>query len=109
MAHDTLSLILVTAPSADVAHQLAHGLVTARLAACVTVLPHVMSTYHWEGALEQVTEVLMLIKTRHSRYAGVEHYLRAHHPYDTPEIVEMPAGRVTQRYWQWVMQETTEG
>jgi periplasmic divalent cation tolerance protein len=109
MADDTLSLILVTAPSAEIANQLAHGLVTTRLAACVTVLPHAMSTYRWEGALEQVTEVLMLVKTRHSRFAAVEHYLRTHHPYDTPEIVEMLAGQVTQRYWRWVMQETTEG
>jgi hypothetical protein len=39
MADEQLSLILTTAPSLEVAHQLAHGLVTERLAACVNVLP----------------------------------------------------------------------
>jgi CutA1 divalent ion tolerance protein len=42
MADEQLSLILVTAPSLEIANQLAHGLVTKRLAACVTVLPQVM-------------------------------------------------------------------
>jgi periplasmic divalent cation tolerance protein len=109
MADDTLSMILVTAPSQEVAQQLAHGLVTERLAACVNVIPSVMSTYSWEGNLEQREEALMMIKTRSSRYAALEQYIRTHHPYDTPEIVEIPTGQVTQPYWQWVLQETTEG
>src|SRR5262245_58037330 len=98
MADEQFSLILVTAPSFEVANQLAYGLVTERLAACVNVLPHVTSTYVWQGQLEQAQEVLMMIKTRHSRYAAVEQYIHAHHPYDTPEIGEIPAGLVTQRY-----------
>jgi periplasmic divalent cation tolerance protein len=65
-----------------------------------------MSTYVWQGQLEQAEEVLMIIKTRHSRYAAVERYIHAYHPYDTPEIVEIPSGRVTQRYWAWVLKET---
>ena len=49
----TAEPILVTAPSLEVANQLAHGLVTERLAACVNVLPQVMSTYVWEGQLSK--------------------------------------------------------
>jgi periplasmic divalent cation tolerance protein len=109
MADEQLSIILVTAPSQEVANQLAHGLVSGRLAACVNVVPHVMSTYIWEGKLEQAAEALMIIKTRSSRYAEVEQHIRKHHPYDTPEIVEIPVGRVTQQYWQWVIQETPHG
>jgi periplasmic divalent cation tolerance protein len=108
MANETLSIILVTAPSQEVANQLAQALVTARLAACVNVLPGATSTYVWEGKVEQAAEALMIIKTRSSRYAEVEQYIRTHHPYDTPEIVEIPAGRVTQQYRQWIMKETTD-
>jgi periplasmic divalent cation tolerance protein len=106
MADEQLSLVLVTAPSQEVAHQLAHSLVIGRLAACVTVIPKVVSIYAWEGKLEQAEEALMVIKTRSSRNAEMEQYIRTHHPYDTPEIVEIPAGQVTQKYWQWVVQET---
>jgi periplasmic divalent cation tolerance protein len=107
MADEQLSIVLVTAPSQEIADQLAHSLVSGRLAACVTLVPRVVSIYAWEGKLEQAEEVLMLIKTRHSRYAEMEQHIRLHHPYDTPEIVEIPAGQVTQKYLQWVMQETT--
>jgi periplasmic divalent cation tolerance protein len=109
MAAEPLSLILVTAPSLEVANQLAYGLVMERLAACVNVLPQVMSTYVWEGKLERAEEVLMMIKTRQSRYTAVEQYVRAHHPYDTPEIVEIPAGQVTPSYRDWVFKETAQG
>src|ERR687892_645156 len=107
MSDEKLSLVLVTAPSQEVANQLAHSLVSGRFAACVTVIPRVVSIYVWEGKLEQAEEALMLIKTRSSRYAEMEQHIRTHHPYDTPEIVEIPAGQVTQKYWQWVVQETT--
>jgi periplasmic divalent cation tolerance protein len=107
MADEKLSIVLVTTPSQEVANQLAHSMVTERLAACVTVVPRVVSIYAWEGKLEQAEEALMMIKTRSSRYAEVEQHIRTHHPYDTPEIVEIPIGQVTQKYFQWVMQETT--
>jgi periplasmic divalent cation tolerance protein len=73
----------------------------------MTVVPRVRSVNRWEGHLEQVSEILMLIKTCDARDSAVEAYLRAHHPYDTPKIVEIPAGRVTARYRQWVVQEMT--
>jgi periplasmic divalent cation tolerance protein len=109
MAEEQLSIILVTAPSPEVAHQLAHGIVAGRLAACVNVVPQVMSTYVWQGKLEQATEALMIIKTRRSRYADLEQHIRTHHPYDTPEIVEIPVGEVMQQYRQWVIEATAQG
>jgi periplasmic divalent cation tolerance protein len=108
MADEKLSIVLTTAPSQEVANQLAHGLVSRRLAACVTIVPRVVSIYAWEGKLEQAEEALMMIKTRSSRYAEVEQHICTHHPYDTPEIVEIPADQVTQKYLQWVTQETTK-
>jgi periplasmic divalent cation tolerance protein len=107
MADEQLSIVLVTAPSPVVAHQLAHGLVTERLAACVNVVPSITSIYTWERQIEQAEEVLMIIKTRRSCYAAVEKYVRQYHPYDTPEIVEISADRVTPKYWEWVLNETT--
>jgi periplasmic divalent cation tolerance protein len=109
MAEEKLSIVLVTAPSQEIANQLAHGLVVGHLAACVNVIPGVMSTYMWEGKLEHAEEALMIIKTRSSCYAELEKHIRTHHPYDTPEIVEIPTGQVTQKYLQWVIKETTNG
>jgi periplasmic divalent cation tolerance protein len=108
MADEQLSIILVTVPSQEVAQQLAHDLVRGRLAACVNVVSGVRSIYAWEGKIERAEEVLMIIKTQSSRYVALEEYVRTHHPYEAPEIVEIPAGRVTPRYLQWVVGETTD-
>jgi len=108
VADEQLSLILVTTPSQDVAQQLAHDVVKERLAACVNIVFGVRSIYAWEGKIERTDEVLMIIKTHSARYVALEAFIRAHHPYETPEIVEMPAGRVTPSYLQWIVKETTD-
>jgi len=66
---ETFSMAFVTAPSADVAKDLASGLVSARLAACVNIIPGVVSVYEWEGKVNTDPEVIMMIKTRTSRIA----------------------------------------
>src|SRR4029434_1298844 len=108
MADEQLSIILVTIPSQDGALQLAHDLVRERLAACVNVVSGVRSIYAWEGKIERAEEGLLIIKTHRARYAALEAFVRAHHPYETPEIVEIPAGRVTPMYLQWIVKETTD-
>jgi periplasmic divalent cation tolerance protein len=109
MPDEQLSIILVTTPSQDVAQQLAHDLVKERLAACVNIVSGVRSIYAWEGKIERADEVLLIIKTQSVRYAALEAFVRAHHPYETPEIVDIPAGRVTPSYLQWIVKETTDG
>ena len=42
-------LVLCTVPDEEVAERLAKGLVGARLAACVNVVPAIRSFYRWEG------------------------------------------------------------
>jgi periplasmic divalent cation tolerance protein len=74
----------------------------------VNIVSGVRSIYAWEGKIERTDEVLMIIKTQSSRYDALETFIRAHHPYETPEIVEIPAGRVMPQYWQWIVKETTD-
>jgi len=107
MADEQLSIILVTTPSQDVAQQLAQDVVKERLAACVNIVSGVRSIYAWEGKIERTDEVLLIIKTHSAHYAALEACVQAHHPYETPEIVEIPAGRVTPQYWEWIVKETT--
>ena len=77
-----------------------------RLAACVNIVSGVRSIYAWEGKMERTDEVLLIIKTQSACYADLEAFIRAHHPYETPEIVEIPTGRVTPQYLQWIVKET---
>ena len=94
-------------PDAASAQRVAGQLVESRLAACVSVLAPCVSTYRWQGAIEQATEVPVMIKTTAQRYAELEAALRAQHPYELPEIVAVPLARGLPSYLAWLSAETT--
>ena len=51
-------VVLVTAPGKKEADTLAKGLVERKLAACVSVLPGLQSTYRWKGKIWNEAEQL---------------------------------------------------
>jgi periplasmic divalent cation tolerance protein len=99
-------LVLSNLPDRVAAEKLARLLVESRLAACVNVLAPCASVYRWRGAVEEATEVPVLIKTTARRYAELESAVRAHHPYELPEIVAVPLVRGLPGYLAWVAGET---
>ncbi len=100
---DAALVVLVTAPSEEVAGRLAHGLVEARLAACVNILPGLRSVYRWQGAVESAAEHLLLVKCAAERYDAVEAWVQAHHPYELPECVALPITAGSAPYLAWLL------
>jgi periplasmic divalent cation tolerance protein len=97
-------VVLVTAPSADVAATLARTLVEERLAACGNVLPGLRSIYRWEGKVLDEPEVLLLLKTQRSRFAELRDRILALHPYEVPEVIALPVEAGSERYLDWIAQ-----
>lgn len=106
-AADTILLCYCTCPDDDSAERIATVLVGEQLAACVSRLPGIHSTYRWQDEVTTDSEVLLLIKTR----AGVFEALRARvlelHPYDVPELIAVPVSHSHEAYLDWVRQGTT--
>jgi periplasmic divalent cation tolerance protein len=99
---DTALLVLTTCGSAAEAAQLARSLVEDRLAACVNVVPRVLSTYRWQGQVEQAEECLLLIKTTASRYAALERAIRERSSYELPEVLAVRPETGSSDYLAWV-------
>lgn len=95
-------VVLMTAPSREEAVRLAEMLIGARLAACVQILPEMESIYHWQGAIQRDTEVLLLAKTTQENFALLEREVRALHSYTTPEIIAIPAVAISEPYAKWL-------
>jgi periplasmic divalent cation tolerance protein len=100
-------LVLTTVPDAETATRLARALVEERLAACVNVVPGVRSHYRWQGALEESSELLLLVKTRADRCAALAARIQALHPYELPEVLELPAAGGSAAYLDWVRRESS--
>ena len=98
-------IVLTTVATPDDARRLADGLLDQRLAACVQTLA-IQSAYRWKGAVQREPEQLLLIKTRAALYPAVEAHLRAHHPYELPEIVRLPIVAGSSDYLRWLAAET---
>lgn len=103
---DEVLLVLSTLPDQAAAQNLAQLLVESRLAACVNVLAPCQSVYRWQGAIEKASEIPVLIKTTASCYAELESLVRAHHPYELPEIIAVSLARGLPGYLEWVASET---
>ena len=99
-------LILSTCPDADTAQRLARILVEERLAACVSLLPGAVSTYRWQGRVEQATEVQLLAKTPADRRDALMARLAELHPYELPEILAVGTAAGLPAYLDWVTAET---
>jgi periplasmic divalent cation tolerance protein len=106
-APSDVRVVLVTAPDAATAEVLARALVEERLAACVNVVPGVRSIYRWQGRVEEAAELLLVAKTRADRGAALAARVRELHPYELPEVLELPALGGSEAYLGWVREESS--
>ena len=99
------SVVLATAPSKDVALDLARALVDRRLAACVNVVA-ATSVFRWEGEVQQEDEHLMVIKTRRTYVDDIKDLFSEMHPNDLPELIALEVEDGSAEYLKWVRDET---
>jgi len=85
------------------ADRLARGLVENRLAACVQIDGPITSVYSWQDKLETAPEFRLTVKFPAANAAALETWLRANHPYDTPEWIATPACFVSDKYLSWAL------
>lgn len=105
MKETEIRVVLVTAPSKEVARSLAEKIVGERLAACVNLLPGIESIYRWQGQVEHASETLLIVKTPASRLADLERAIREAHPYEVPELIALNPEHVLEPYRKWVLEE----
>src|SRR5690349_19746601 len=101
-------VVLSTCASAEEAEKIARGLVEARLAACVSVLPGARSFYRWKGVIENSAEWLLLIKTSREKFDGLRTELEKVHSYEVPEVIALPIVDGAANYLNWLETELHE-
>jgi periplasmic divalent cation tolerance protein len=95
-------IALTTVSSIEEAKRLAHSLVEERVAACVNIVGGAASVYRWQGAVEEASETLLLMKTRVEKLEALEAAVRRLHSYDVPEFVVLKVDGGSAAYLQWV-------
>lgn len=99
-------LLLTTLPVELEVETWVRPLLETGLAACVSVLPPMRSTYRWQGAVETAEERQLIVKTTKARLAAVEADIKSRHPYEVPELLVLPVSGGGDAYLRWLRAET---
>lgn len=99
-------IINCTTSSKINAMEISEYLIENKLAACVNIIPGVISVYKWDGKIIEGQEFLMVIKTKESLFRKVEKAISERHEYELPEIVATPIKRGNRDYLKWLRSET---
>ena len=101
-------VVFVTAANKAEAEKIARLLVEEKLAACVQILPEITSFYRWQEEVIEDKELLLLCKTTAENFVELEKTVRAHHSYEIPEIVAVPAAHCSESYLNWLRENTAK-
>ena len=99
-------VVFITTPSTKIGEQIAEKLVAEKLAACVNILPEMMSIYIWKGEICNDSEVLLIVKTRADLFEALSATVQTLHPYEVPEVLAIPVSTGSDDYLSWIRQVT---
>ncbi len=95
-------ICFVTVGDRKTAGEIASGLLKKRLAACVSAVPGVESSYWWKDRIENSSETLLIIKTRRTLREDIIQFVKRHHPYAVPETVFTEINGASREYLDWI-------
>ena len=99
-------LIYITAGSMDEARKIADAVIGERLAACVNILPGMISLYRWKGKVAADEEIVVIAKTCENLVEPLTARVAEIHSYDCPCIVAIPIDGGNPTFLSWIYEET---
>lgn len=99
-------LVLATCPGSITAKQIAQDLVANKAAACVNIVPGIISYFRWSNKVESDDEFLLLIKTTSACIPTIEKRIKSLHPHELPEIIAVSIEGGLNDYLSWIEDST---
>lgn len=98
-------LILWTCKDRLEAEKIAEALLEERLIACASIMPGVLSLFHWEGKIERAEECKVFLKSDARHFEALREKIAMECSYEVPEILEIEIKRANPAYLDWLQNE----
>ena len=95
--------VYTTCENMGEARVLAEIIISKKIAACVDFWP-ISSCFKWEGALNHVSQIMILITTFESKIEIVNQIISENHTYSIPLIAGVDVRRIKHPYKEWMME-----
>lgn len=95
-------ICFVTVGDKKTADAISQGLLKERLAACVSAVAGLDSSYWWKDTIQRSAEILLIIKTRTTLREDIIQFVKQHHPYAVPETVFTKIDGASKDYLDWL-------
>lgn len=102
MATTDAVLIYTTWPDPSAAEAFGQKMIAERLAACINIIPGMISIYEWQGRTERSQEVIAILKTSKNRIEELKEKFKAEHPYDCPCFLVLPIEDGLPDFLSWI-------
>lgn len=102
------SIAYVTTPNEESAKKIARAVITQKLAACVNILPNILSIYEWDGVVNEDAEYLLMIKTATDKVDELSKFVRENHPYSVAEVISVKIDNGNPPYLDWITKSLTK-
>ncbi len=99
-------ITFVTAPKREEAGKIAEELIGAGLAACVNIIPSIISFYRWKNEVCRDEECLLVVKSRWELFDRMKEKIVEVHSYEVPEIVSFSIEKGLPDYLDWITETT---
>ena len=95
-------IAFVTTGGVEEAKKIAEALVERKLAACVNIIPQVLSYYWWDGKVQSDPEAKLVIKTKASLMDELIKAVKDLHSYKVCEVTSVPIVAGNADYLKWM-------
>jgi len=98
-------VVFSTCANAETAQKIATALVEQHLAACVSVVDNIHSTYRWQGKINVDAEALLIIKTISQHLDSAQAVVEQLSGYEVPEFIAVDIVGGSLDYLNWLTTE----
>jgi periplasmic divalent cation tolerance protein len=95
-------VILSTAETIAIAHNIARTLVESGEAACVNIVPGIQSIYSWQGTVFEEGELMLLIQATSDKFESIRSTIRRLSTCNLPQIIALPITAGDMDYLRWL-------